>query len=306
MTVAVKGPTRTSLDQFSPDAQEAIRTRSITGNWDLKHLIRLMDELAQFDIVNEAATKKQRNWAIGMFVASFFSIFLGALIASLTETGYGFLLLPVFIVLGILRIVQYKKLKKNDLIDDFRTCLRPALRDLANDLDPEQKIKVKMDLSGPVEKKRVSKGEIPPGAYIKVTESIYEDPWCEVRLPLVDGTTAIVQFDVTWHELEVKKRGSRGKTKYKTKWRKECTARATLMPPSSISWNESSLRDRADARLEKVKMVDKEGITCARMERFWAYKNAGDAPSDAPPAREVVGLLLRLHSAMIAPPEVRS
>jgi hypothetical protein len=301
-----RGPARTSLDQFSPAAQEAIRTHSITGNWDLKPLIRLMDELAQFDIVNEAATKKAQGWAIGFFIGAFLSIFVGAILVSFTDLAYGFLLIPICIVMGIVKIVQYKKLKKQDLIDDFRTCLRPALRDLANDLDPNEKIRVKMDLSGPAEKKRVSKGEVPPGRYIKVTESVYEDPWCEVRLPLIDGTTAIVQFDVTWHELEVKKRGSRGKTKFKTKWRKECTARATLLPPSSVTWNESSLRDRADARLEKVKMVDKEGITCARMERYWYFKGAGDKPSDAPPAREVVGLLLRLHSAMAAPGEVRS
>jgi hypothetical protein len=115
-----------------------------------------------------------------------------------------------------------------------------------------------------------------------------------------------VQFDVLWVKLEVKKRGRRGKIKFKTKWRKECTARATLLPPAAITWNEASLRERSAGKLEKVKMVEKDGITCARLERYWAFKHAGDMPSDAPPAREVVGLLLRLHSAMMAPPEVRS
>ena len=173
-------------------------------------------------------------------------------------------------------------------------------------LDHNQKIKVKMDLSGPADHKQTGKKDAPPGNYISGKQTTYEDPWCEVRLPLIDGTTAIVEFDVVWHRLDVKKRGSRGKIKFKTKWRKECVARATLLPPESITWNESSLRDRADSRLEKVKMVDKDGVTCARLERWWAFKNAGDVPSDAPPAREVVGLLLRLHSAMIPPPEVRS
>ncbi len=306
MTEAAQPYHKTSIDQFSAEAQAAIRDRALTGSWELKRLIKVLGELAHFDEVNEKATKKALGWTIGLFVGSFLAIFAGAIIVSFTDSPIGFLLIPILLVLAIMRLIAYKKLKKQDLINDFRTCLRPALKDLANDLDPEQKIKVNMDLSGPIEKKRTSKGEIPPGRYIKVTESIYEDPWCEVRLPLIDGSTAVIQFDVVWHELEVKKRGSRGKTKFKTKWRKECTARATLLPPASITWNESSLRERADAKLEKVKMVEKDGITCARMERYWAYKNTGDVPSDAPPAREVVGLLLRLHSAMIAPPEVRS
>jgi hypothetical protein len=306
MTEAAKPYHKTSLEQFSAEAQAAIRDRALTGNWELKRLVKVLGELAHFDEVNEKATKKALGWTIGLFVGAFLGIFAGAFIAAGTDSSLGFLIIPVLLVLAIMRLLKYKKLKKQDLINDFRTCLRPALKDLANDLDPEQKIKVNIDLSGPVEKKRISKGEIPPGRYIKVTESIYEDPWCEVRLPLVDGTTAVIQFDVVWHELEVRKRGRRGKTKFKTKWRKECTARATLLPPASITWNESSLRDRADSRLEKVKMVEKDGITCARMERYWAFKNTGDVPSDAPPAREVVGLLLRLHSAMVAPPEVRS
>ncbi|MEP7363368.1 MAG: hypothetical protein ABI972_08945 [Acidobacteriota bacterium] len=306
MTEAATVPKKVSLAQFSPDAQEAIRARAINGNWELKPLVRLLGELAQFDEVNEKATAKAKNWAIGFFVGAFLSIFVGVAVTAVLDRGIGFVLIPICIVLGIVKIVQYKKLKKNDLINDFRVCLRPALRDLANDIDPNQKIKVKMDLSGPCDHKQTSKTDAPPGNYISGKQTTYEDPWCEVRLPIIDGTTAVVQFDVVWYKLDVKKRGSRGKTKFKTKWRKECTARATLLPPAAITWNESSLRDRSDGKLEKVKIVEKDGITCARLERYWSFKNTGEVPGDAPPAREVVGLLLRLHSAMVAPPEVRS
>lgn len=306
MTKAAQPYHKTSLEQFTPEAQEAIRNRAITGNWELNRLIKVLGELAHFDEVNEKATGKALGWTIGFFVLAFLSIFAGAILGEVLNTGLVWLLLPAFLGLAIWRLIQYKKMKKMDLINDFRGCLRPALKDLANDIDREKKIKVQMDLSGPVEGKKKSKMEIPPGHYIKVEETIYEDPWCEVRLPLVDGTTAVVEFDITWHKLDVKKRGSRGKIKWKTKWRKECVARATLMPPESIQWKEDSLRERADSRLEKVKMVDKDGVTCARMERYWKFKGGSDVPGDAPPSREVVGLLLRLHSAMVAPPEVRS
>lgn len=305
MTKAAQPYKKTSLEQFTPEAQEAIRNRAITGNWELNRLIKVLGELAHFDEVNEKATGRALGWTIGFFVMAFLSIFAGAILGEVFNTNLFWLLLPTFIGLGIYRLIQYRKLKKMDLINDFRICLRPALKDLANDIDREQKIKVQMDLSGPVDAKKKSKMEIPPGSYIKVEETIYEDPWCEVRLPLVDGTTAVVQFEVMWHKFDVKKRGRRGKIKWKTKWHKECTAKATLLPPESIQWKEDSLRERADSRLEKVKMVDKDGVTCARLERYWKFKGSGDVPTDAPPSREVVGLLLRLHSSMV-PPEVRS
>lgn len=292
--------------QFSPEAQEAIRTRALSGNWEARRLVKVLGELAHFDEVNEKRTRRTMVWMIVLYVLSFLGIFAAAISGEFLGTNLVWLLPPVLLVLAIWQTVLYRKLKKQDLINDFRTCLRPVLRDLANDLDPEQKLRVQMDLSGPVDRKKTNERPAPPGNYVKGKEHTFEDPWCEVRLPLVNGATAVLQFDTTWIRLNVTKRNRRGKTKFKTKWRKECVARATLMPPESVRWDEASLQARMDPRLEKVKLVEKDGVMCARMERFWRFKGSGDAPGDAPPGREVVGLLLRLHGAMMPSPEVGS
>jgi hypothetical protein len=220
------------------------------------------------------------------------------------ETALGFLMPVAGVAAAVVFGLKMSRLKKADLIDDFRLCLRPGLRDLANDLDPEKKIRVRLDLAGPAERKQASKRELPPGRFLKLTETVYQDPWCEVKLPLVDGGAAVLEFEVCWRKLERRYRTSRGKTKWKTKWRKECTAAATLLPPAPVSWDEDALRARVHPDFEKVKLVEKDGVTGARMERYWTFKGTPDPPAGAPPAREVVGMLLRLYAARGAAPEV--
>jgi hypothetical protein len=285
------------LEDLSPTAREVTQTRRITGNWDAKHLVRLLGELAHVDEAFERQAKSAQNKMILFIVLAFVSIFVGAFTSAFLG-GWAFLLLPLMIVLAILFGIKWRKLKKLDLINDFRLCLRPVLRDIANDLDHDKKIKVEMDLCGPADRKQKSKMEIPPGAYIKVTETVYQDPWCQVKLPLADGSTVILEFENCYRKYDVRKRGRRGKIKFKTKWRKECTASATMLPPSAANWNEQQLQSRLNGGREKLKFVEKDGLRGARLEGFWGFKGASDVPSDAPPGKAIVGMLLRLHSAM--------
>jgi len=109
---------------------------------------------------------------------------------------------------------------------------------------------------------------------------------------------------VCWKKLERRYRSRRGRIKLKTKWRKECTAAATLMPAMPVYWNGAVLQARMDPRREKAKLVAKDGVTGARLEKYWVFKGVSNPPQGAPPAREVVGLLLRLCYARGAAPGV--
>jgi hypothetical protein len=288
---------------FSPEAQAVIEARAVEGAWELRRLLRLLEELTHFDETNEAAARKARNamvWCIVLGVVSLILAFL------LFGGGLEWVWLAplAMAALAVYFGRKWRGLKKLDLIDDFRLCLMPALRDLAQDVDAGQRIRVRMNLAGPVASKVIADGNVDPGRNISVKETVYEDPWGEVRLPLVDGSTAVLEFKVWWTKRERKYRASGGKVKLKTKWRKRCAAVATLLPPGARGWDEAALKAWTDGRKEKVQMVWKEGLTGARLERHWVFKAVGGPPGDAPPAREVVGMLLRLYGAMRGGSEV--
>ncbi len=298
MTEAPPAVTRGRFKGFSPEALAAIRTRAITGSWELRKLLKVMTELSHFDEVNDAAIKTAKTRMMVCIFAGIFSFIIAFFLMAFTESLWCFLLPLAVGGAAAFFGITYSRLKKTDLINDFRLCLQPGLRDVAQDLDPEKKIRVRMDLAGPVQSKQKSKQNLPPGRFVKVTETIFEDPWCEVRLPLVDGSTALLEFEVEWTRIERERRNGRGKIKSKTKWRKKCAASATLLPPAPVSWNETALRARLDPRKEKAQLLEKDGVTGAKLERQWVFKGADDPPPEAPPAREVVGLLLRLYSAL--------
>ncbi|QOY87685.1 hypothetical protein [Paludibaculum fermentans] len=298
MTEAPPAVARGRFKGFSPEALAAIQTRSITGSWELRKLLKVMTELSHFDEVNDAAIKKAKTRMMVCIFAAVFCFVIAFFLMAFTESLWSFLLPLAVGGAAAFFGINYSRLKKADLINDFRLCLQPGLRDVAQDLDPEKKIRVRMDLAGPVQSKQKSKQNLPPGRFVKVTETIFEDPWCEVRLPLVDGSTALLEFDVEWTKIERERRNGRGKIKSKTKWRKKCAASATLLPPAPASWNEAALRARLDPRKEKAQLLEKDGVTGARLQRHWVFKGADDPPPEAPPAREVVGLLLRLYSAL--------
>ncbi|HBY61885.1 MAG TPA: hypothetical protein DEH78_18860 [Solibacterales bacterium] len=293
--------------EFSPEAQAAIAAREISGSWELRKLQKLLGELSHFDEVNQAAGDRAKTRMIIFIVVAVVGLFAAFFAAAVLESGLVFLLPLAAAAPAIYFGRIWSRHKKADLIDDFRVCLRPGLKDLAHDLDPEKKIRVRMDLAGPVDRKKSIQQELPPFPYLKLTETVFEDPWCEVRLPLVDGSTAVLEFTIWWRKLERKYRGSRGKTKFKTKWKKECRAAATLLPAAvTARWDENTLRSRLDPQRERAKLVEKEGVTGARLERFWVFKGASSPPTAAPDARDVVGMLLRLYGAMAKSGEVAS
>jgi hypothetical protein len=263
----------------------------------VKHLVRVLGELAHVDEAFEQQAKLAAKRALVFGIAAFLSIF-AAFFLGMQLGGYAALLPIGIAALAVRSGLRYRHLKKRDMIDDFRLCLRPLLRDIAHDLDPSKRIKVEMDLTGPADSKQKSKLELPPGRFQKLTETVFLDPWCQVKLPLADGSTAILEFENCYRKYDRRYRTARGKIKWKTKWRKECTASATILPPAGVVWNEQRLGARLDGKREKVKLVDKEGVTGARLEGYWMFKGASDLPGQAPPGQAVVGMLLRVHSAM--------
>jgi len=294
---------RLKLEDLTPEARQVIATRRISGHFTVKHMEKLLGELAHFDSGTDALVKRHKTLMIVFIIVSFFGLIGGIMLASNGMSLAGLLVFATPVGLAIFCWLKKKKLDAMDLMNDFRTSVQPALRDLVQDMAPNEKIKVEMELSGAAASKQTAKRDLPTG-YIKLTETVFEDPWCELALPLVDGSAAFIEFTNSYRRFDRRYRGSRGKTKSKTKWRKECSATATLLPAGAGQFDENALRSRVQQGWEKYGLLDKDGRPGARLERFWVFKAASDPPVEGPPPQEVVGMLLRLYGCWTPRAEV--
>lgn len=280
-----------------------IATRRISGHFNLKHLDRLLNELSQFDSGTDVLVKRFTTLMIVFIIVSFLALFAGIMLASEEMYLLGLLVFGAPVGLAIFCGVKMKRLKGIDLMNDFRTTVQPVLRDLMQDMAPNEKVKVEMELSGAADSKQTAKRDLPT-SYLKLTETVYDDPWCELTLPFIDGSAAAIEFVNCYRRFDRRYRGRRGKVKSKTKWRKEASATATLLPSGAGLFNEEALRLRIQQGWEKYKLIDRDGRPGARIERYWVFKAASDPPAEGPPAKEVVGMLLRLYGCWT--PEVEA
>jgi len=299
----MKKKKRLKLEDLTPEARQVLATRRINGNFTIKHLDNLLNELSQFDTGTDTLVKRYTALMVVFIIVSFLGLFGGIFLA--TEEMYvpGFLAFATPVGLAIFCGLKMKKLKAIDLMNDFRTSVQPALRDLAEDIAPNEKLKVEMELSGAADSKQTAKRDLPT-SYIKLTETVFDDPWCQLTLPLADGSAAFIEFSNCYRRFDRRYRARRGKIKSKTKWRKECSAAASLLPAGAGVFDEQSLRTRVQPDWEKYKLLDKDGRPGARLERYWVFKAAGDPPAEGPPSKEVVGMLLRLYGSWTPQAEV--
>jgi hypothetical protein len=126
--------------------------------------------------------------------------------------------------------------RKNDVPDGLRTFAMPLLPILREDQDPESPLELWVDLSGPLQHQKAVR-HTPPykkGAYRKIVDTFYDDPWLQVRTTVADG--AHVQFAVIDHVRSTfkEKRNPRGKIKRKTKHKKKTELTVTLTVPNRL------------------------------------------------------------------------
>lgn len=285
------------VEDLHPETIAAAKERKLSGAFDGKRLLKILGELSKMDESTGAAIEKRHKQGVMMALATFASIIICAFITAFTGLWMVFVIPAVTGAVAAKNLIQaYRMKKRDDMLDDFRVLIRPVLRDVLADLDPEKKVKARLDLTGMADSKQVSKKELPPGRFQKLTETVQKDPWCELRLPLADGSVMTLEVTNEYHKIERRYKGRSGKIKWKSKWRKEAEVAATLLPPPGMQWNESAQVAGAD---EKLKKFEKDGVTGKSLLRYWSFKGTNEeVAGTAPPAREVVGMMLRLHNAL--------
>ncbi|MBF0474877.1 MAG: hypothetical protein HQK59_03430 [Deltaproteobacteria bacterium] len=190
--------------------------------------------------------------------------------------------------------VGYIWLRGKVVINDFSLLLIPALKMIKDDLKPGSLIKLKLDLRGPVKEKILRERKLPPGDYVKLTETIYSDRWLEMEAVLVKGHRLIFRITNKYLKYKSTRRNPRGKFKFKTKWKKIVTVTGSIRPNAQrLQIDPVKLQDSKISG--KTKFKSKKGGSC-RLSRKYKFKPNAIADSMTVTPKELIGLSLNLCS----------
>ena len=282
-------------NELSPAAKAAVEKKVIDGGWDGRSLVKLMAELERWDNVAEAKKARAKKVFIGGIFGTIIGLFLFFFIGLAAEMlAVGISLFAIGVGILIAGIMMKKAARAIDLPNELRVTLRPVLKQLRQDLHPEEKIKVSMNLAGLDEKKCKETKKLPPGRNRSLTQRSYEEDLGSLRMPLIDGSTAVLRMENLYLRLDRSYTGRRGKIKSKSKWKKLTTVTAMLVPAAPVQWDTSRAGKLADPRNERLTFPEKDGVTIARMDKYYKFKAADDPPGDAAPGADVLRMFVRL------------
>ncbi|MEW5725263.1 MAG: hypothetical protein AB1896_19270, partial [Thermodesulfobacteriota bacterium] len=257
----------------------------------LKGWVALLSEAAAFD---EAADELRAKCGKRAILFLILSIAFGFL--AFFTFGITLILFVPALVLTIVYFVKKGRLKKIDLDNEFRRVLLPFLETIAEDIPAEGRLRLELDLAGPVEAKIVQRQEIPPGRFRKVLETVYQDPWCRAEVPLMDGSRLILDIENTFVTQDRYWRNPRGKSKHKTKWKKLVSATAGLAPAGFFDFDQGLLGREAGG--EKLKLKEKQGAEIARLTRKFKFKAVNAQPAETIGPDALLAMFFQLGSML--------
>ncbi len=130
--------------------------------------------------------------------------------------------------------VLWNRLRSLDLSNNLRVFALPVLALLSEDMEPSQPVQIRLDLSPCTAKSKLTEKTEPysSGAYYKIIDSFYLDPWMEGSAALADGSRLSWTITDRIRERKKTKRNPRGKIKTKTKHSKKSVMNVRVELPS--------------------------------------------------------------------------
>jgi hypothetical protein len=252
------------LADLSPEARAALAAKALHGAWHPRHLRRLLAEFDRLDQVAETG-KKRAKWVLGtgcflMAASVFMAVIIGIKLQSIP------LVLACLIVPVVITLIGAKMSNSAAAIDvpnELRCTLRPLLKRLRQDIDPERKVRVRLSFAGLDTKKASSEREYKARTRGIVKESAFPEDLGYIRIPLRGGGAATIHLANTYLQLARSFQTSRGKSKTKFKWKKVTTVTARLGPD-------------------------------ARLRRRFKHKQYNDPPGECVSPGNVLGMLVEL------------
>lgn len=300
-----------SLKDLSPGAASAVRARKIEGDWNLAPLLAVLDELERWDRATEFRIKVAK-WIMGGGVLACvgFLVLTIVLLSSDYESwnpvigsAGAFLISLGAAIFGAKRLI---KEEAKDQPNEIRNLIRPVLRQFRQDLDPHQKLKVEIDLQRIIDSKPKSTRKLPPGLRSgTIEESLYEEPVCSIRMPLADGSAALLRIENSYRRRVRSYSNSRGKSKSKTKWKKYSTVTGILIPAPGMEWHPNRVQGLIHQQQERLEFVEKDGLRSARLDRYYKFVSQSDPSNDTAPVKDAIRIFLRLALMRPTPPALR-
>ncbi|HVR37466.1 MAG TPA: hypothetical protein VMU84_00100 [Thermoanaerobaculia bacterium] len=205
---------------LSPEQKQIIATKTIDLNRKPDELIQLLTPLAGYDRVVDKLRTPMGCTGAFLVVACIPLFFLFS--SSGWEWMFGLIFLAV-LAIAILALTTWNWTKKVDLSDNLRGTALPILNIFREDFARDEPVHLHLDLRPPthVEKKTSESEPYKHGAYYKIIDCMYADPWMSGEAVLHDGTALKWSVVDSIRERKKTKRNPRGKIKSKTKYTKK-------------------------------------------------------------------------------------
>jgi hypothetical protein len=205
---------------LSPQQRRLLKAKRIEGDYSPDYWLRLLDRLAEFD----TDTDRLQTFAGIAFWALFVPVIIATVVTvNIYDPSDGLGILPLLLALGVILMaasgVLWLVTRRVDLSNHLRGAVMPLLALLGEDVKAGRTLRMKLDMRGSIVKDKFTE-KLPAyakGAYHKIVESLYEDPWLEWEAALADGSHLQLWMQDSVRSMKRTKRTARGKTKIKTK-----------------------------------------------------------------------------------------
>jgi len=217
---------------MTPEQQQIAAAKKIGVNRPIDEVLALLRALLDFDSAM-AGKRKKAGCAIPIAIIVAIAVFIFSGYANGVVSTIAVVVALLCVAAAIAAIVFFVRFKSQDLSDNLRTAAVPFLAVLREDMNPSDALHVNIDLRPYTidEKKKKESDPYKKGAYYKIIDKLFVDPWFDGSAVLADGTK--VRWNVVEHVLQhhKTKRTSRGKIKSKLKISRKTVAVVTLAFP---------------------------------------------------------------------------
>jgi len=203
---------------LNAEQRRVLKTKQLSANRPIDGIIQFLQPLAAYDRVGD---KARTRFGCGAGIGIVLSIVAGIMAANgALPAAIGVALFVLLVAVTLLLAYAWIWSRGVDLSNNLRQFMLPVLSLFREDIDPKQKVHLRADLGSPTAKEKLQKTMDPyaHGAYYKIVESFYIDPWASAEMPLADGS--LLKWSITDHirERKLRKKNPRGKIKMKTKY----------------------------------------------------------------------------------------